>query len=508
MSNGINSRRFSRRRFLKLGSAAVVVTVAGVSGYFMFRQPVANLATAAPATTPTPTPTYSLQLPLRVPEERSEVEFEEKVFSLLDFDVTITARGRETIRSLAKTKDERLIVPFIELHRFSGYALKQQLNQALQDITGENYETWSDWIIYISNRDEVALPPGFLRWKGKKLSFVDPNFQRFFYEGATKADFFRPELAVWGGVRVAISPGVDIGIPPLEEPKTVLRKEAAFMRDDDRVFGIFINGKARAYPQRIIDWHEMVNDVINDQHFTIAYCTLCQAAIAYDTRLPDGSYRTFSSSGMLYESNKLMFDRQTQTLWNQLLGEPVLGPLVEEVKELPLLPIETTKWKDWLQEHPDTDVIDIDTGFFRDYSDGNPSYNRYYLSNTTLFPTSDVRGPLKPKDRIFGLVEEGFARAYERNMVWEEKVINDMFGDRTIVVVSKGKGFGIKAFERNEHAFSLAENAFALVDENDTPWEITDETLVSGIEQLARLPAHEAFWFGWVINYPDTTVYP
>ncbi|MFQ5998228.1 MAG: DUF3179 domain-containing protein, partial [Candidatus Bathyarchaeia archaeon] len=316
------------------------------------------------------------------------------------------------------------------------------------------------------------------------------------------------ELAVWGGVKVAISPGVDIGIPPLEEPKTVLGKEAAFMRDDDRVFGLVINGKARAYPQRIVDWHEMVNDVIDDQHFTIAYCTLCQAAIAYDTRLPDGSYRTFSSSGMLYESNKLMFDRQTETLWNQLLGEPVLGPLVEEVKELPLLPIETTEWKEWFQEHPDTDVIDINTGFIRDYSEGVPSYNRYYLSDTTLFPTSDVRGPLKPKDRIFGLVEEGFARAYERNMVWEEKVINDTFGDRKIVVVSKGKGFGIKAFERNEHVFGLAENAVALIDENGTPWEITDETLVSDVEQLARLPAHEAFWFGWVINHPDTTVYP
>src|SRR6185369_7988742 len=128
----------------------------------------------------------------------------------------------------------------------------------------------------------------------------------------------------------------------------------------ERVFGVSVKGEARAYPLRILDWHEMVNDVVGGEPVTLSYCTLCGSGVLYATRGADGSARTFGTSGLLYRSNKLMVDRQTRTLWSNLTGEAVLGPLAAGPggpARLALLPVVVTTWQEWRARHPATTVL-------------------------------------------------------------------------------------------------------------------------------------------------------
>ena len=449
---------------------------------------------------------------MSVVTESELIDVDQALFKLLELipsEQPDLVKIEQTIMFLSGHEDRaQAVAPLVHLLRFASPTTMDLINDGLWDITGENIRSWSAWIDYLSNRESVELPPNYILWKGEHLSIIDADFRMFFKADTKLAPGYRPELAVWGGVAVANQPGFDKGIPPLEEPVVIKGQDASFLRDSDIVYALVVDGVPRAYPQRIIDWHEMVNDVIKGQHFSIAYCTLCGAAVAYDTQLPDGTFRTFSSSGLLQQSNKVMFDRQTNTLWNHLLGTPVAGPLVGEVERLPILPIETTRWDDWIERYPDTEVVDIvQTGFRRDYSQGVPSYNRYYDSPETLFPVGTVPGPFLAKDRIFGITDGVFSRVYKRDTVWEKKVINDEFANNPTVVISEGEGLGIRAYERGDRTFSAIDNPEVIQDSDGKIWTITDKALVHEDEVLERLSAHEAFWFGWIINYPGTSVY-
>ena len=139
------------------------------------------------------------------------------------------------------------------------------------------------------------------------------------------------EEIAWGGVLVD-------GIPALDNPRMTTASAASYLNPDDPVFGVEINGDARAYPLRIANWHEMVNDVVGGVPVSLAYCTLCGSGILFDGRVAGRAEPfTFGSSGLLYRSNKLMYDRQTDSLWEQFAGHPVTGKLTGSKIELKLL---------------------------------------------------------------------------------------------------------------------------------------------------------------------------
>src|SRR6516162_4245053 len=194
------------------------------------------------------------------------------------------------------------------------------------------------------------------------LARIDPQFRRFVYDGI--AHEIRMEEIAWGGVLVD-------GIPALDNPRMTTGSAASYLNPDDSVFGVEINGDARAYPLRIANWHEMVNDVVGGVPVSLAYCTLCGAGILFDGRVA-GRDRpfTFGSSGLLYRSNKLMYDRQTNTLWTQFTGRPAVGPLVGSGIALTPLPMTLTTWTAWQMRDPQTRVLALDTGFVRDYRPG------------------------------------------------------------------------------------------------------------------------------------------
>ena len=242
------------------------------------------------------------------------------------------------------------------------------------------------------------------------------------------------------------------------------------------MFGIAINGEAHAYPLRILDWHEMANITVGGVPISLAYCTLCGAAIAYDDRGPDGETYNFGTSGFLYRSNKLMYDRNTRTLWNQFTGEPVLGSLVGaldlegEPLRLNLLPVVLSTYEDWLERHPNSVVLDIDTGYLRPYEQG-AAYGHYFSDPSTMFPVWLTDNELHMKEYVYGLRLGGARKAYPIDVLAEERVVNDMLNDWPVVLVTAqeidtlgyGRGVGpvlypsggeVRAFDRGDRSFA------------------------------------------------------
>ena len=221
-------------------------------------------------------------------------------------------------------------------------------------------------------------------------------------------------------------------------------------------------------------------------------------------------YFTFGSSGFLYRSNKLMYDRNTDTLWHQLWGVPAFGKLVGSGIELERLPVTLTTWESWLTEHPDTKVMAFETGFRRDYSVG-AAYAEYFASPDTMFPVWRRSQILPTKSWVFTQLIDGQPKAYSLPALADERVVNDTHAGQNLVVIHEDGGHGARAYERNDHTFTSASDKTTrmLVDETGLKWEVTDNALISANgEELARLPGHMAYWFGWFSFYPRTAVYP
>jgi hypothetical protein len=220
-------------------------------------------------------------------------------------------------------------------------------------------------------------------------------------------------------------------------------------------------------------------------------------------------YLTFGSSGFLYRSNKLMYDRNTDTLWHHLLGTPAFGHLVGSGIELERLPVTLTTWEAWYAEHPDTQVMAFDTGFVRDYSVG-AAYADYFASPDTMFPVWRRSQALPAKSWVFTQLIDGQPKAYPLAVLENDRVINDTLGGQNLVVIREDGGHGARAYEREEYGFSpaSADTTTAILDESGRRWQVTDTALVSddGLE-LARLPGHMAYWFGWYSFYPHTLIY-
>ncbi len=190
------------------------------------------------------------------------------------------------------------------------------------------------------------------------------------------------------------------GIPSLDNPEFVKVPDADFIKDEDRVLGITINGVSKAYPVKILNWHEIVNDSIREVFFAITYCPLCGSGVAFDSSI-DGQVLSFGVSGLLYNSDVLLYDRETESLWSQLLSKAVTGKYRGE--SLKMLPVKHTTWADWKYLHPATLVLSKNTGYKRSYS-RNP-YSGYEQSQHLYFPVFN-KAPKKyhPKERVLGLV--------------------------------------------------------------------------------------------------------
>jgi len=414
------------------------------------------------------------------------------------FEYAIDLYGATDVRTAARDwmlqRGKEDVVPALarSLRYFPEDA--SQTLHVLKELSQQDLgKRWFDWFVWLEANptDSFAKNEIFI---SRIFSRVDSNFEIFFYPDIERR--IRLDEITWGGVRKD-------GIPALTEPKLISAEEATYLADKDLVFGIAINGDIRAYPYGIMDWHEMLNDTVGGVPVSLAYCTLCGSGILYKTQVePNQEAFIFGSSGLLYRSNKLMYDQKTHTLWNQFSGKPVVGKLTDSEIELEVLPLVTTTWGKWKSQHPETKVLSRDTGFARDYTPGVP-YGAYFFSQELMFPAHLKDHTLQQKDQVFGLRISGANKAWPLSLFEKKNVINDQIGIIPIVLIGNASTSTVRAYRSEGKKFSLDKNE-QLISGNEA-WTITEtELLGPENEKLQRLPGHIAYWFAWSGYYPDS----
>lgn len=342
--------------------------------------------------------------------------------------------------------------------------------------------------------------PEYMLFKRAWYSEIDPRFGDFFQDGV--ATTIRLDEIDWGGVRVN-------GIPPLEYAPTIAAEAADYLAEEHVVFGLSVNGEARAYPKRILAWHEMALDRVGGVELTVVYCTLCGTVIPYESIVSREHFR-FGTSGLLYRSNKLMFDHQTKSLWNTFEGVPVVGPLVGTRKRLNRRSVVTTTWGEWRRLHPETTVLSLETGYSRDYGEG-VAYREYFENDELMFdvPERDDRLPLKAE--IVGVLSarndaQSSSLAISVKFLSEHPVYMDSYEGRDLVVLTSAKGAN-RVYEAGAIYFERIDSDGYLIDSKGGRWMVREDGLTrlgEPIEQLGRVPSQRAFWFGWYAQFPNT----
>lgn len=259
------------------------------------------------------------------------------------------------------------------------------------------------------------------------------------------------------------------GIPSIDEPRFIDPDDANFLVPGDRVLGLAHNGVAKAYPIKILNWHEIVNDEFRGESVVVSYCPLCGTGMAFSAKV-DGKDLVFGVSGLLHNSDLLLYDRYSLSLWSQIMREAVSGTYVGT--RLEQLPASHTTWRDWRERHPDTLVLSRETGFKRDYS--RVPYEGYEKSGRIYFPVPISDERFHPKEKVIGLTLADSAKVYpfaELSKL-DAPFTDEVAGRKVTVYFDAGNRTGrIVDAEGNE------------------------------------IPSVIAFWFAWVAFYPDTIVY-
>ncbi len=263
------------------------------------------------------------------------------------------------------------------------------------------------------------------------------------------------------------------GIPAIDNPRFVPIARSS-LREDDRVLGLRHKGVVRAYPVRILNWHEVVNDKPAGDAIAVTYCPLCGTGMAFDARLQQGQAGmrelSFGISGLLFNSDVLLYDRGTQSLWSQLRQQAISGPLKGTL--LKAVPLEHTAWSDWRRRFPATEVLSFETGVARDY--GRDPYADYETVNRLMFKVQHSDARLGPKEWVLGLTVGTARKAYPfitlAARVGKDGMLEDRLGGQLVRIRYDAK-----------HRTARAEDGAG-----------------------KPLPSVQAFWFAWVAFHPQT----
>ena len=363
----------------------------------------------------------------------------------------------------------------------------------LRKMTGQSFRSdtlrWIQWLW----KQEFTMHSDYPEFKAAVYAPIDPRFHWWFYRAMPHT--IRLDEIMWGGVKVD-------GIPPLDHPSVIQAEEASYLGKKNIVFGIYINGEARAYPKRVLAWHEMTNDTVGGMDLTLVYCTLCGAAVLYDQQVGDRQFE-FGTSGFLYRSNKLMYDHETRSLWSALEGVPVTGRLVGSGLRLKRLPIVTTTWGAWRKAHPETTVLSLETGHRRDYGEG-VAYRDYFSTDRLMFPVPFDDKRLKNKREVLAVILGREPVAFNTSFLKKQALHHDTVGKRNIVILTDTSGAN-RVYDAEGVTFSKWDRKVTLVDQEAQSWTVTENALLGPAgQQRDRLAAHRAFWFGWHAQFPHS----
>ena len=362
-------------------------------------------------------------------------------------------------------------------------------------VGGEHGYDLGAWQRAMWNAPE-ARHPRYAAFKGALYSFIDPRFSAYFDEVGEPS--IRLDEIVWGGVR-------QDGIPPLRNPMMLAADDIGYLEDDHIVFGISVNGDVRAYPKRILAWHEMFVDVVGGVPVAGVYCTLCGTVILFHTE-HDGVNHALGTSGFLYRSNKLMYDQATQSMWSTMRGTPVVGPLAGKGIVLDRGSVVTTTWGEWRRRHPDTKVLSLETGHTRDYDEG-AAYRDYFATDEVMFEVPALDTRLKNKDEVFTVLladHPDRPLAISAEFLAANPVHHDTIEDAVLVVFTDPSGAN-RAYASEDVTFTGYDGDWIVQDGSGMTWTMDEHALTAEDGRvLHRIPAQRAFWFGWYAAFPHT----
>ncbi len=314
-------------------------------------------------------------------------------------------------------------------------------------------------------------------------------------------------------------PGKD-GIPAIDEPNFISNEDAERYLDDKApVVSVEINGEARAYPIEVLVWHEIVNDTLGGVPVTVTFCPLCNTAIAFDRRL-DGTTYDFGVSGNLRYSDLIMYDRQTESWWQQITGAAIVGELTG--KRLTPVPAAMVSFADFRATHPEGVVLSRDTGYPRSYG-FNPYPGYDDISRSPFLFFEPVDGRLPAMERVVTVSINGEDAAYPFSVLAEEKVVADTVGGESIVVFhqpgtdspfSRGSDIGSSSayssvLDGAVLEFSVTDEGGIVDSETKSQWNVlgsaTDGPLAG--KQLQPVVSGNHFWFAWAVFKPETRVF-
>ena len=308
------------------------------------------------------------------------------------------------------------------------------------------------------------------------------------------------------------------GIPALDNPSFEGHPGPSTPDPQQLVVGIRIGDQVRAYPHDILDWHEIINDtfLVEDepQPLSLSYCPLTGTAMLWKP-FDYMTNPTFGTSGTLYYSNLVLYDRETKTLWSQMLEQGIRGLNVTDIPER--LPVVETTWETWSSMYPGTRVLSRDTGYSRDYDDY--PYDNYREDNSILFPVPNLEdGRLHRKQRVLGINVGDHSKVYPiGNFANGIEVLNDRVGNMDVVVAgSKDKNLGVVFNRQLEDCtvldFESVQGSLPVVmrDSEGNEWDLFGEA-VSGPrkgEQLEKTNSYVAYWFAWTAFFPGSEIHP
>ena len=322
-------------------------------------------------------------------------------------------------------------------------------------------------------------------------------------------------------------------IPSIDDPRFISIPETdKWLADEKLVLGVRFNGLTRAYPLAILNWHEIVNDDFDGTKVVVTYCPLCDSGLAFLAPEIEGVIAEFGTSGRLFRSDLVMYDRVTATFWEQFQGRPIVGPLVGVAGRLHRIPVDIVPYGLWKLEHPETTVLDrplagdrlgnrtgagrtgSEEEFSRDYF--SDPYSRYRVTGTRSGSVTEFGVPfnddrLGAKDQVVGIVANGQAKAYAREAMIQQRLFNDVVGGVPVLVAVSPAG-EIKFFERSVPAGGVLEFSLEndqLVDNQGNAWDF-EGLAISGPLTGTRLNpiiATPSFWFAWVSFNPNTELF-
>jgi len=405
------------------------------------------------------------------------------------------------LSEMAATKDHRFIAPLVDMLSLE-LGWKPWIQETLAAITGYEFNKSYGWSTWISNQPP-PLPDGYIGWKGHLLSIVDERYVHLLNDEMSLD--VRPEELVWS--RLAIDERIS-----LTNPRMVHRQEQRYLSPDDVIFGVFLNGEARAYPQRILAWHELVYDELEGDPIFITNCVPCGSTVVYEAIASDNRRYQLGNTGLVYRSRHLFYDTETHSLWDQLTGNAITGEAFAKGVSLTPIPVLRTTWEEWANRHPNTAVLSLETGTYYNYDSGAAIVEEV-ASPDPYFPAPiPLNDSYEIKERVLGLEIEGSTRAYPLSALEEARIAHDSLAGQDIVLISQGPGSGVSVYQSHDISLSFLQgplDSLEAVDDAGERWFLDEAMLVNVIDGRIRqaIPTKIAYWFAWADAFLETTIW-